>query len=222
MKKEKRKKLNKGRLIFTIIIIVLIIILIMYLYSSIFSKINTQPKTIKVTDEIKEFGYVLEDTETDLYKSYFKELSEELNNKDEDDIDYEKYAELISKLYVSDFYNLDNKITKNDVGGLQFIHEDMQENFLLKAKDTIYKNIESDVYGDRKQSLPVVSEVTTDDVEETTYDYNDIEYDAYNVTLSWEYKDDLGYDDEKIFTAIKDGKKLWLVESKSIDSSSEK
>ena len=42
-----------------------------------------------------------------------------------------------------DFYNLENKITKNDVGGLQFIHEDMQENFLLKAKDTMYKNIDN-------------------------------------------------------------------------------
>lgn len=211
--KKKVKKLNKGKVVFTLVFIALIVVFGIYIYDSIFSKINKPVKKVTITDEIKEFGYVLEDNETDLYKDYFKQLAKTLNGKDEEDIDYDKYAELISKLFVADFYNLDNKITKNDVGGLQFIHEDMQENFLLKAKDTMYKNIESDVYNDRKQELPVVNEIELDDITTSKFDYKDSSYDSYEVTLSWNYKKDLGYDKEKTFTLIKSDKKLWLVES---------
>ena len=217
-KTEKRKKLNKGKLAFFLIFVILIIILGVYLYNSIFAKMNVKTQKVKISDEIKEFGYVLEDNETDLYKKYFNQLSKTLNVEKED-IDYDKYAELVSKLFVADFYNLENKTTKNDVGGLQFIHEDMQDNFSLKAKDTMYKNIKSNVYGDRKQELPEVKDITMDDIESDTFTYNDTEYDSINVTLSWEYKKDLGYDDEKIFTLIKDGDKLWLVESNPISES---
>lgn len=216
--KKKKKKLNKGKLIFAITVLILSIVFVAYIYQSIFSNIGKSVKKVTITDEIKEYGYVLEDNETKLYKDYFKQLAKTLNNKDEEDIDYDKYAELISKMFVADFYNLDNKITKNDVGGVQFIHEDMQENFLLKAKDTMYKNIESDVYDDRDQELPVVQDVKLDDISTTTFDYKDTSYDAYEVTLSWNYKKDLGYDDEKVFTIIKVDKKLWLVESKSMNS----
>lgn len=217
-KTEKRKKLNKGKLAFFLIFVILIIILGVYLYNSIFAKMNVKTQKVKISDEIKEFGYVLEDNETDLYKKYFNQLSKTLNVEKED-IDYDKYAELVSKLFVADFYNLENKTTKNDVGGLQFIHEDMQDNFSLKAKDTMYKNIKSNVYGDRKQELPEVKDITMDDIESDTFTYNDTGYDSINVTLSWEYKKDLGYDDEKIFTLIKDGDKLWLVESNPISES---
>ena len=40
------------------------------------------------------------------------------------------------------------------------------------------------------------------------FKYKDTEYDSYEVTLSWKYKKDLDYDDEKIFTIIKSDKKL--------------
>ena len=104
-KTEKRKKLNKGKLAFFLIFVILIIILGVYLYNSIFAKMNVKTQKVKISDEIKEFGYVLEDNETDLYKKYFNQLSKTLNVEKED-IDYDKYAELVSKLFVADFYNL--------------------------------------------------------------------------------------------------------------------
>jgi len=133
----------------------------------------------------------------------------------EDKIDYEEYAELVSKLYVADFYNLENKITKNDVGGTQFIHSSAVDNFLVKAKDTMYKNIESNVYGDRKQELPVVSEIDVDEVDEIKFKLNNETADAYKVTLSWEYQKDLGYDSEKEIILVKEDKKLSIVETNS-------
>jgi len=135
-------------------------------------------------------------------------------NKEE--IDYEKYAELISKLYIADFYNLENKITKNDVGGLQFIHSLAQENFLLKAKDTLYKNIQSNIYGDRNQELPVVKDISLDSIKEGSFKINDEELDSYIVTLKWTYEKDLDYDNSKEIILVKEDKKLSIVETNSL------
>jgi len=210
MKKRKLKKSTK-----IVIIVALVAILfglgIYYIINNFTARkpINTK---VKVIDRIKEFNYELEENETTLYKKYFKELASVLQ---EDKIDYEEYAELVSKLYVADFYNLENKITKNDVGGTQFIHSSAVDNFLVKAKDTMYKNIESNVYGDRKQELPVVSEIDVDEVDEIKFKLNNETADAYKVTLSWEYQKDLGYDSEKEIILVKEDKKLSIVETNS-------
>jgi hypothetical protein len=44
---------------------------------------------------------------------------------------------ILQNYFVADFYNINNKNNKNDVGGLQFIKEEMKENFILNATDTI-------------------------------------------------------------------------------------
>lgn len=208
MKKRKLKKSTK------IMLIILLVVLffglgIFYIINNFTVKkpVNTK---VKVIGEIKDFGYKLEENETKLYKKYFKELTSILQ---EEKIDYEKYAVLVSKLYVADFYNLENKITKNDVGGTQFIHSSAVENFVVKAKDTMYKNIESNVYGDRRQELPVVSEIEVEEVEETKFKLNNESVDAYKVILEWEYEKDLDYDDEKEIILIREDEKLSIVET---------
>ena len=214
MKKRKLKKSTK-----VVIIVVLISVLfglgVYYIINNFTVKkpVNTE---VKVIGEIKDFGYELEENETKLYKKYFKELESLLQNEK---IDYKKYAELVSKLYISDFYNLENKITKNDIGGVQFIHSKAVDNFLLKAKDTMYKNIESNVYGDRKQSLPIVSNVEIDSVSETEFTIENKKVDAYKVLLNWKYEKDLGYEDEKEIILVKENEKLSIVETNTKTSS---
>ena len=210
MKKRKLKKSTKIALVVALVAI-LFGLGIYYIINNFTARkpINTK---VKVIDKIKEFNYELEENETKLYKKYFKELTSVLQKEE---IDYEEYAELVSKLYVADFYNLENKITKNDVGGIQFIHSSAVDNFLVKAKDTMYKNIESNVYGDRKQELPVVSEIDVDEVDEIKFKLNNETADAYKVTLSWEYQKDLGYDSEKEIILVKEDKKLSIVETNS-------
>lgn len=210
MKKRKLKKSTKITLI--ILVVVLFFGLGIYYIINNFTVKKTVNTKVKVIDKIKEFDYELEENETKLYKKYFKELSSVLQ---EDEIDYEKYAELVSKLYVSDFYNLENKITKNDVGGTQFIHSSAVENFIVKAKDTMYKNIESNVYGDRKQELPVVEEIEVEEVEEIKFKLNNENVDAYKVVLEWEYEKDLDYDDKKEIILVKEDSKLSIVETRT-------
>lgn len=210
MKKRKLKKSTK-KVIIVLLIAIIFGLGVYYVIDNFTAKtpVNTE---IKVIDKIEDYGYNLEENETKLYKKLFKDLMKELNKEE---IDYEKYAELISKLYIADFYNLENKITKNDVGGLQFIHSLAQENFLLKAKDTLYKNIQSNIYGDRNQELPVVKDISLDSIKEGSFKINDEELDSYIVTLKWTYEKDLDYDNSKEIILVKEDKKLSIVETNS-------
>lgn len=211
--KKNKKKLKKGtKILISIIVIILILTIIGFYLISNFTD-NGKGK-VKVIDENKEYGYVLEENETVLYKQLFRKLKKVLSK---DEIDEKEYVELITKLFVADFYNLDNKITKNDIGGTQFIHSDAKENFLLKAKDTFYKGIESDVYGDRTQKLPIVSEINLDSIKEENFKIGDNEVDSYIVNLNWKYETDLDYESKKQFVLVKEDKKLSIVQMNDIE-----
>ena len=209
----KRKRLNKKRLFnfFMIIIALVLFALVAFKVVSDLNKDNAKVEK-KQLDIIEPYGYKLDDRDTSTYKKYFNELKEVLK---EDPIDEEKNAELLTKLFITDFYTLDNRLTSTDIGSLEFIHEAQVDNFILNAEETMYKTVESDLYGERKQELPVVKEVTVESIEETTYTYNNNEYDAYRVTASWTYKKDLGYEDEGVFILMKDKDKLNVVEKVS-------
>ena len=160
---------------------------------------------------LAKYGYNLEDNKPKLYSTYFETLKKELNKEE---VDQQKYAELIVKLFISDFYDLDSKITKNDIGGLQFIKSEALDNMVIKAKDTIYKYVENNVNKDRKQVLPKVKDIV---VETSFVDVNFIPDDkkdlvAYKVNVYWQYVKDLGYQDEAIFILLKNEKKLEIVE----------
>jgi len=189
-----------------------IFLILIFLISLTIYQFVKKPKTSEpvIISKIETYGYNLEDNKTKLYSTYFETLKKELNKEE---VDQQKYAELIVKLFISDFYDLDSKITKNDIGGLQFIKSESLDNMVIKAKDTIYKYVENNVNKDRKQVLPKVKDIVVETVEETTYvfdDKNDLV--AYKVNVYWQYVKDLGYQDEAIFILLKNEKKLEIVE----------
>lgn len=206
----RKKKLNKKRL-FNFFVILIALVLFAIVAFKVVSDMNRDNAKVekKELDIIEPYGYKLDDRDTDTYKKYFNELKEVLS---EEPIDEEKYAELLTKLFITDFYTLSSRLTSTDIGSLEFIHENQVENFILNAEETMYKTVESDLYGERDQELPEVKEVTVESVEATTYTYNNTEYDAYRVTASWTYKKDLGYETEGIFILMKDNDKLNVVE----------
>lgn len=204
-----------------IIILTLLIIIIIGLIMGIiiyFKKDDdsSRKEETNILKEIKEYGYKLEDSKTPLYKQLFEQLHELLSKEE---INEEEYAILVSKLFIADFYDLNSKINNNDVGGIQFIHSEIKDNFILKATETLYKYVENNLYGDRKQKLPSVAEVTLIDIETVTYKYNDKEdKEAYKLILSWEYKEDLGYQKECTMFLVHEGKKLSIVEIKEVEN----
>lgn len=206
-----RKVLNKNKLFYFVmisLILVVIIIIGVKFTLEFLVKDDKNVVTKKELDSLELYGYTLDDYDSDLYKEYFNDLKNTLNNKE---VNYEDYAKEIVKLFVSDFYTLDNKLTSSDIGGVEFIPSDMVENFKMHAGDTMYNHVKTNIYGDRVQELPIVKSVEVTNIENITYTYKDKEYSAYKVSARWEYQEDLGYKNNEIFTLIKDNNKLYIV-----------
>lgn len=199
-------KKNKGRGVIVIFIIVGIILFgyLGYRVKNDFFKGSERKKL----DSIELYGYTLSKNDTEIYKTYFKELSKVLNEKT---IDYTEYAKLISKLFVIDLYTLDNKLASTDIRGLEFLHKDLKDNFKENMGSTLYNFVESNIDGKRTQELPIVKDVNVSDVFETKYTYNKTEYDAYIVSTDITYEKDLGYPKSMKLTIIKDNNILYIV-----------
>ena len=166
----------------------------------------------KVVDSIRGYDYKLSDKDTSIYKENFKELKKILESET---IDEEKYVKQLAKLFIIDFFTLDNKVTNKDIGGLEFVHKDAVENFKIKAEDTLYKYVESNIYGDRKQNLPEVNSIDSIKVETMKVVYKDInDPKAYKVTVNFSYKKDLGYTKQKLMVFVHEDKVLSLIEMK--------
>lgn len=199
-------KKNKDRGVIVIFIIVGIILFgyLGYRVKNDFFKGSERKKL----DSIELYGYTLSKNDTEIYKTYFKELSKVLNEKT---IDYTEYAKLISKLFVIDLYTLDNKLASTDIGGLEFLHKYLKDNFKENMGSTLYNFVESNIDGKRTQELPIVKDVNVSDVFETKYTYNKTEYDAYIVSTDITYEKELGYPKSMKLTIIKDNNILYIV-----------
>ncbi len=202
-------KLKKKVKIILVIAIILIIAGLAFIAYESFMPDDV--KTATVENEIEEYGYTLKSTRNARYKAMFQELKDILS---EDEVDEEAYLEQISKMFITDFYTLDDKLANTDVGGVDFLYSTATTNFLEKSEDTVYKYLESDIYDNRDQELPIVTDVTIEDIETVSYtigtDYTDDE--AYQVSVSIEYEEDMGYPTEATLIFVHEGIKLSLVE----------
>lgn len=203
-----KKKSSKKKILVFIIVLIIIGIICLLGFKFLFSNDNEQE--VKVIKEIKGYGYKLNENETDIYKDEFYKLEEILTS---DEINYEDYAKGVAKLFIIDFYTLDNKLSKNDIGGTEFIKESMRDNFIEEARSTFYKYLE--VKSDKRmQNLPEVSEIVDVSVENTSFKYSDktVDENAYKVTISWNYKEDLGYETEAKMILVNENNKLYIIE----------
>ena len=192
-------KLKKKAKLIVIGIILIVIIGIASVAVIKFLPKEENVKEVKVLKSIDEYGYHLKDNKTDKYKTLFKELEDILRAEKVDD---EAYAKKVAEMFIYDFYSLNDKAAKTDVGGVEFIHPNAVENFLLNAEDTYYKYVESNIYNERKQELPTVSAVTIDSITPTEYAYNNEKHLGYEVKLSWSYTNEKFADYQKTATVI--------------------
>lgn len=214
---KKKRKINVKRVAILIILLALIIVGAVLAVNKLTHK-EKETQEVKEVASIDAYGYTLKDNATAYYKKLFKELEKTLNAKE---VDEDKYAELVAQMFIADFFNLDNKISKNDVGGKQFVYADYQSDFEKFAMDSMYKSVESDVYGDRDQELPEVTNVEVTKVKNDTYTYGEnSDENAYVFNFKIEYKKDLDYQTEGSLTLIHNGNKI-EVASMSEKSASE-
>lgn len=203
--KKKYKKILK------LIILIIIIIAILILSKIFFGKEKVK-NNVKVIDSIVDFSYTLDERDTKLMKDTYEELKKVLKEKD---INYEEYAKVLSKLFVIDLFTMENKINKYDIACLEYVYPDNLNNFKLNVEDTLYKLLEDNTYGKRKQNLPIVSKVEVTNIEKSSYTINEENVESYVVNLNWEYVTDLGYDKSATLTLVKKENKLYVVEYKA-------
>ena len=202
MKKKRRIKYNS--IIICVVIILFIVLGVCII--DIISSLNNNTKQVEILSSIDEYNYSLNENDSDYFKEKFMLLKDEL----EGEKDEEKYASLISELFIIDFYSLDNSVNKNDIGGVQFVYSDYQNDFIKYAKDGIYKYVENNIYKDRKQELPVVLNTKIKNIEQKSVSFkNDITDDkAYIANILIEYEEDLDYPTEVELTIIHNENKL--------------
>lgn len=200
---------KKYKRILIIILIVVLLAIISFVIYKILLNNKTEEEVVNVVDSISEYGYNLDDRDTELMKSTYEELKNILNS---DEIDYELYANTLAKLFVIDLFTMDNKINKYDVGSTEYVYPDALENFKLNVEDTLYKHMENNSGGKRKQDLPEVSSIEVLSTETGEYTIEENSFDSYIVNLSWQYVSDLGYDNNALITLINLDNKLYVVE----------
>lgn len=207
MKLKKKVKRN----ILIIVVVALIILLGFVIWSAIRNS-NEEVKEVKVISQIDKYGYKLKENKPKAYKDMFKELEDILKEKE---VDEEAYVKKISEMFIYDFYSLDDKAAKTDIGGVDFVYESIAPNFLQNAQDTYYKYVESNIYNNRNQKLPIVKDINVISTDQSPFAYGEeTDEEAYNVEITWDYTDSAFSTYQKTATLvfIHDGVKLSLVE----------
>jgi hypothetical protein len=205
-----KRKINKKKVQKLLVLIILAIIIIVGAIVVI-DNLNKEPQvkeSVKVIDSIKD--YKLHENETEYYKQLFNLLKEELTKEE---INEEEYAKIVAQLFLTDFFTLDNKLNKNDIGGTQYVYKDFQTDFEKLARESVYHEIENNIYGDRKQSLPIVTSVDIVGITQQSYDYlNKKDNEAFYVDLNIKYEKDLGYQENVSLIIIHSNDKLEIAE----------
>ena len=214
-KKKQNTRIKKGNVILVILTVILVCLLIAIgLIAKDTLKKDKKVAEPEVVDKIGSYGYYITDRST----TYFKKLYEELKSLvQKDNFDEKEYASLISKMFVADFYDLDSKASKSDVGGVQFVYDMYRDKFIKTASDSngIYYYVKSDLYGERKQSLPKVKEVEVSSSKVIKYTNKKyVDNKAYEVKTKVTYSNDLGYPTSVKLVLVHNGKKLEIVEVK--------
>lgn len=163
---------------------------------------------VRVVSKFDDYSYFL-DSDLTLYKKYYRDLKNILT---QDNILENEYVICIARLFIIDFYTLSDKITNQDIGGVQFIHSNYQDKFIEAAKLTFYKNLQNNLYGDRNQEVPIVTDIIINDLNNTMYNYEDIVVDnnAYNLKCTVKFENG----NEKIIQLkiVHEGIRLSIVE----------
>ena len=211
MKKDRKVKIRPITLILLCLVLVLVLVGGFFVYNKFIKPRNNQ---VKVVDSIsnEDVDYVVSENDTKLFKDNFNELKKVLNAKE---VDNKEYAKTIAKLFVIDFFTLNNKTSKNDVGGVQFVFESYKKDFIDSARESIYRQVKSTVSDDKANtSLPTVSSIKIDNIDTISpasmFETGGFTEDqvGYIINISWNYKNDDDFQNNATIIVVPDGTKL--------------
>lgn len=189
--------------------------------------INLATGTNEINDDhqIASMGYVLRQNATDYQFEEFTVLKDAIENGTADDV---AIAGMVAKNYVIDFYTWTNKQGQYDIGGMYYVYDGefvdgtkTKENIFMNARTTFYKyiNTYAKQYGQENllqvENAQVINAEKTDnyvisehiankqDENGDWYDYRENNpYEAYKVTVAWNYTANEKFDSSKYITKM--------------------
>lgn len=194
--------------------------------------VTMRQKTDVDTIKVKEDAYYhIRNNATQIQKELYETLKEAIEKEPSNQLEI---ADLVAKNYVADFYTWTNKLRINDVGGLQFVHNDLKASVYLQAQESFYYDMYYYLNQDGLHSTLEVSQVTSINAKESTFFLFDEEgvesqydpvskeevtgtnVDAVEVSLRWNYApsnsvDVTNYSNEATFVLIKNDKDLYVI-----------
>ena len=121
------------------------------------------PEEQRIIDELPESdGYTLRRHPTEYQIRLFETLVHAHNQfyETESDVDLKNYATAIARNFVADFFTFSNKSSRTDVGGLQFLSEDLVADFRVFAVDEFYLYLNQYIEMFGREALPSVDSTT--------------------------------------------------------------
>lgn len=130
--------------------------------------------------------YLLRSNATDYQKEIYKELTTALEQKPQDE---KQVAQLIAKNYVADFYTWTNKINTQDVGGVQFLHNEIRKPVRDQALETFYNDMNYYLEKGLISSSLEVSDSTASVTKRKYQVDKETDAEAFVVDIKWNYKE---------------------------------
>mgnify|MGYP007069895060 CR=1 FL=1 len=211
--KEKKRR-RKKRLIVFLVILIILGALGYFGYRYIDKKLHPTAVEVKELDKVEtkdyDYGYRLTDLDSKYYQDEFKKLKDILT---QDEVNFDDYATQLAKCFAIDLYTMSTKLNKYDVGGLEFMYSEDQDNFEKYIINNTYDNLADNTFGDRKQDLPEVTNVNVVSTDNITYTLDDKKTDAYLVKMEISYKGTKAKPElSVVIVKESDGKKLAIVD----------
>lgn len=205
------KMKKKYKILLTLLAIIIVILIGLCIHKLLLNKPKEEKNITNVatvTNKIEGYNYTLDDRDTELFETIFQDLKKNLEGNK---MDEEQYAKNLAELFVIDLYTLNNKVSKYDIGGLEYMYEGTLNSFRSKALDAIYKTVEDDSYKTRTQELPIVKSIESSTPKKVNYQMEGQTQSGYEINVKWTYEKDLGYDTSGTIIMIKEENKLSIV-----------
>jgi len=112
-------------------------------------------------------GYYLRNNATEYQVTLFGALltAHQRHNIEQTDERSLDYATVIAQNFIADFFTLTNKDSRSDVGGVQFVAEDVRANFQTYAVDNFYLYLNHHIERFGMEALPEIVDITVDNVD---------------------------------------------------------
>lgn len=183
---------------------------------------NTATGTVETKAEniIESMNYILRDDATDIQKDYFAELKSAIEDENSEASEAD-IAGLVCKNFVADLYTWTNKQGQFDVSALYYVFTTQKDAIYLDIRDNLYKYINYYINQYGSNNLLEVEEVTVTKASKASYDYVveeqkhgyddenghyyymvEFEYPAYDVSVTWTYKENNKFDTSKYPTSM--------------------